>query len=57
MLMVADLPGVGWRIFDGAGWRRRHPSINIGGFHHHTVYVQRHTKRRGYLVVVLTLQF
>ena len=56
MLMVAELFGVGWRIFDGAGWRRRHPCISIGFVHHHTVHVQRHTKRRGYLVVVHTLQ-
>ena len=32
MLMVADLSGVGWRIFDGAGRRRRHPCISIGFF-------------------------
>ena len=47
MLMVADLPGVGWRILDGAGWRRHHPCLSIGFFHHHTVYAQMHQKRRG----------
>ena len=47
MLMVADLSGVCWRISDEEGWRRRHPCKSIGFFHHHTVYVQRHTKRRG----------
>ena len=32
MLMVADLSGVGWRFFDGEGWRRRHPCISFGFF-------------------------
>ena len=44
MLMVAELSGVDWRIFDGAVWRRHHPSISIGVFHHHTVYAQKHNK-------------
>ena len=35
MLIVADLPGVGWRILDGAGWRRHHPCLSIVFFHHH----------------------
>ena len=26
------MSGVGWRIFDGAGWHRPHPCISIGFF-------------------------
>ena len=54
---MADLPGVGWRILDGASWRRHHPCLSIGFFHHHKVYAQMHQKRRGQLVIVLTLLF
>ena len=57
MLMVADLSGVGWRICDGAGWRRHRPLYKYWVFSSNIRFRLKGIKcDAGRLISVLTVQ-